>query len=313
MLTLLVAVAAIESASAQPARAASRVNLPRPSGRYAVGTVTMRLTDSTRATSRRIRERPLALQVWYPANKPRRTPAEYLSNPGLLDSMVSHKYLDLDSTEIRAWSRLKTQSFYGAEPANAASSKGWPVVVLSHGLGVARSSYTSFAQELASRGYAVLTVDHPTAVAMIGHSLGGAAALEACRIDTLFRACLNMDGDPFGAVEAERIGKPTLVLLSEPDRRNDAPPRDSAEAGRRERFAQMGRERDSMWTAICSRNGSVPCSLRKLRGTGHMSFTDALFVAPSLLRGVGATAPPHDAFATIVGYLTSFLNTHLAR
>src|SRR2546425_1025709 len=63
----------------------------------------------------------------------------------------------------------------------------------------------------------------------LGHSLGGAAALEACVSQALLRACADMDGYPFGDVEQQGVGRPFLVLLSQPDRdnplRHEIPPR----------------------------------------------------------------------------------------
>ncbi len=352
-------------------------DLPAPSGRFPVGVSTVHLVDSSRQTSRHVPVRPLTAQVWYPAKRiAQGTSAPYLTEAGLLDSMIQRKYLDLEPDEMRGWADMHVVAVLKAPPALPSTSRGWPVLVLSHGLGVARAHYSALSQELASHGYSVLTLDHPlggftlgldgkvlapgvdsvpphygdrpmvsvvrdwaldagfmlralanesrrapwhlaslvidtTQVGMLGHSLGGAAALEACRSIALVSACADMDGYPFGDVESQGVGRPFLVLLSQPDHDNRPPPRDSAEASARERFSQMGRERDSTWAAICAHDPREPCFVVKIKGTGHLFFSDAPFQAPSLLRNVGATLSPRRQQQLIASQLLEFFDHFL--
>ena len=353
----------------------TRTPLPAPSGPFAVGVGTLRLTDSTRATSRSIRTRPLTVRLWYPARRSSAAEhAPYAPEPALLDAMVRDGYLDLDSATIRAWAHVRLAARRDAPPAPAPSARGWPVLVFSHGMGVAGMNYAAIVQDLASHGYVVLAIDHPiggftlapdgrllrpgadslhyperpiismvrdwaiddalvlrrvaallrapsaspvaldldtTRAGALGHSLGGAAALEACRTQSLFVACADMDGAPFGDVETEGVGKPILVLLSEPDRRRDPPPRDSTEAARRRRFLAMGRERDSSWAAICTLQRGATCDVVKLIGTGHFSFSDAPFQFPAQLVGVGATLKPAEMHRAITNRLLAFFDRTL--
>jgi len=350
----------------------TRTPLPTPTGPFAVGVGTLHFTDSTRATSRSMRTRPLTVQLWYPARRSSVAErAPYVTEPALLDAMVRDGYLDLDSATIRDWARVRLVARRDAPPAAAPSARGWRVLVFSHGMGVARMHYAALLQELASHGYVVLAIDHPiggftldpsgrllrpgvdslhyparpmislvrdwaiddavvlrrvaallrtpsasrvtlhldtTRAGVAGHSLGGAAALQACRPPSAFVACADLDGAPFGDVETEGAGKPILVLLSEPDRRRDPPPRDSAKSARRRRFAAMGRERDSTWSAICALQRGVRCDIVKLRGTGHFSFSDAPFQFPAQLRGVGATMSPVEMHHTIARRLLDFFD-----
>lgn len=367
---LLLLVSSSARASAQTRDWSRRTPLPTPTGPFAVGVGTLHLTDSTRATSRSIHTRPLAVQLWYPA-RPNSggERAPYVTEPALLDAMARDHYLDLDSTTIRAWAHVRVAARRNARPAAAPNVRGWPVLVLSHGLGVARMHYSALAQELASHGYVVLAIDHPiggftlapdgrllrpgvdslhypekpiisavrdwaiddafvlrraaaflrapssplvlipidtTRAGVVGHSLGGAAALQACRAPSPFLACADMDGAPFGDIETLGVGKPTLVLLSEPDHRHRPPPRDSAEAAGRQHFAAMGRERDSTWSAICALQHGAPCDVVKLLGTGHFSFSDAPFQFPAQLQGVGATLGPAEMHRVIARRLLEF-------
>jgi dienelactone hydrolase len=371
LLPILPALAALAQAPNWTLRQA----IPAPTGRFNVGTLTLRIVDSSRATSRHITDRPLTVQVWYPALGPKRVNlgAPYISEPGLVDSMIARAYLDLRPDDIRVWGSLKLTATPDASPAQSPHA-GWPVLVLSHGMGVSRVQYSSLSQELASHGYVVLAIDHPIGgfmldpdgrvltpgvdsllypdhplahvvrdwagdaafairevtrrlgtslsvgitllldtarVGMVGHSLGGAAALQACRSEPLFNACADMDGYPFGDVEQEGVGRPFLTLLSEPDHRHRLPPKDSAEAAQRERFAQMGKERDSMWAAIGARFPRVPSYIVELQGTGHMSFSDAPFEAPTLLQNVGATLSPSGMYRLISEYLLAFFDHYV--
>ncbi|MDB4872235.1 MAG: hypothetical protein JWL97_3239 [Gemmatimonadales bacterium] len=160
-----------------------------------------------------------------------------------------------------------------------------------------------------SRVLSLLAID-TTRVGILGHSLGGAAALQACRDDPIFRACADMDGAPVGDVERDGVPKPFLVLLSQPAP-SAIPPKDSAERVHREQFARMGRERDSTWEAISSHSARVPSFIVKLQGTGHFSFSDAPFLMPSLLQGTGSTLSPIRAHILVVSYLTAFFDRFL--
>jgi dienelactone hydrolase len=348
--------------------------LPTPRGLLAVGTMTFHFTDSSRATSRHLAYRPLTVQVWYPARQcPPDAWAPYLNEANLLDSMVARRYLDVSEQDIRAWGRLRSHACLNAAPASRRSLSGWPVLVFSHGLGVAHAHYTSFAEQLVSHGYVVLVIDHPmggfaigpsgqvlapgvdsvpypyprvlppllrdwatdasyvvratatrldssttqrfrlpldtSRVGMLGHSLGGAAALQACHTQPLFIACADMDGDTFGDVDEAGVGKPFLVLLSEPV--HQSAPTDSAHRAEREQLAQMGRERDSAWAATLAKVPDVPGFVVKVAGTGHMSFTDAPFQFPVLLQETGSTLSADRAFRLIAERLLDFFDHFL--
>jgi predicted dienelactone hydrolase len=58
-------------------------------------------------------------------------------------------------------------------------------------------------------------------IGLWGHSLGGAAALEACYLDTRCTAAADLDGTPFGAVITNGLDKPVLFEWSEVLDRSD--------------------------------------------------------------------------------------------
>lgn len=371
-------------ARAQAPEWTTRLPLPKPTGRYPVATRIFHSEDSVTFPDGHRVARPLTAQAWYPARAASAgRAARYVEEPRLLDAMRREKYLDLEPDDLRGWETLRLTARRGAAPARSPGGHGWPALGLSHGFGMSRINYAALAQELASRGYLVLTIDHPyggfmlapdgtvlqpggdslrrrlgsretpatvdsalawdvrrwaseaagvvrqvaarqtriselarldidtTRVGMLGHSLGGAAALQACRDDTIFHACADMDGAAVGDVEREGVPKPMLVLLSQPAG-SASEPKDSAERAHREQFARMGRERDSTWRAIAERHAQVPNFIVKFRGTGHFSFSDAPFLMPSQLRGTGSTLSARESYARIVSHLTAFFD-HFVR
>lgn len=145
-------------------------------------------------------------------------------------------------------------------------------------------------------------------IGMLGHSLGGAAALETCRANKQVKACADLDGAPFGKVTEEGVQKPTLLLLEDPDY-SDA---DLAAKGRtREQWQAMGKKGIAMWASIAKRN-DVPVYKVKIRGTGHLSFSDAPFVMPdTITRFGGNILDAQTTFDRITAYLLAFFNQYL--
>lgn len=98
-------------------------------------------------------------------------------------------------------------------------------------------------------------------VAMIGHSFGGAAALEACDIAQSCVAAVNMDGFPYGGVRRHGAAKPNLTIWSDP---SDHPAANWVLADRQIRAGPLAR-------------------IETLAGTRHFNFTDhAVMFSPLL-------------------------------
>ncbi|MFD9291784.1 alpha/beta hydrolase family protein [Streptomyces sp. NPDC060030] len=143
-----------------PAPAASTADvplaLPRPTGPYAVGTETLHLTDHERA------------DPWVPAAGDRElmVTVHHPARPG--GAGVSAPYMSLEEAET-----LLSSIGLGDDAPAAVSSTGthartgagaapgrFPLVLLSPGFGNPRATLTSLAEDLASRGYVVASVDH---------------------------------------------------------------------------------------------------------------------------------------------------------
>jgi dienelactone hydrolase len=304
---------------------AQELTLPAVTGTSAVGRTELTLTDAGRpdpfATDSRARE--LAVWIWYPAVAGSSgTAAPYLP-PTWADLANSAGVVSQDLNAVG------TNAIAGA-PLDGTP----PVVVLMPGLGQPVAAYSALAEDLASRGYAVVGINPtgsalvefpdghvvaPTAlggideallsdipgwyaeaariadvwvadaafvvetlaanplaigaldfdhVAYVGHSMGGAAAFEACRQDARCAAAVDLDGTLWTDVRDTGLTAPSLVLRHDQSGECDG----FCEAANAD-FATMEAAGASQQFAIT--------------GSQHMDFSDL-----GLLRGSGDTLLP---------------------
>lgn len=357
--------------SANLSKEASRATLlPQPTGSYHLGTTIFHLIDTSRKDilgEKPDRSREIMLQVWYPAETSKQQTAAYFLDGRLIDSMKKDGFYDQKPEVMDAWRGVKTHSVLNA-PIKKTSQK-LPLLLFSHGLGMPRSHYTSLVEEMASYGYIVVAIDHPsggltilpdgrvlTAIAggepeeaatlsslwagdasfvidrlldskdrsvgrfathidqsrigMFGHSLGGAAAIEAGLTDKRLKACVDMDGAPFGRAQKEGIACHTMVLGSSPDYSDE----DLARRGRtREQWEEMGRKGRAMYEAVFQNRNGKSAYRAKINGTGHLSFSDAPFVMPdTITRFGGRIIAPARGFEIMSAYLRAFFDQYLS-
>ncbi|PRX98138.1 alpha/beta hydrolase family protein [Allonocardiopsis opalescens] len=130
--------------------------LPEPTGRYDVGTLEMRLVDEERLTGGRARE--VMVSLWYPArHRPGRAPVPYLNAElaGHYDrnaAMLGLEPGDVDFASAETHAQDRAPVFPGRAER--------PVVLYSPGGGNPRAFGTTLVEELASRGYIVVAMDH---------------------------------------------------------------------------------------------------------------------------------------------------------
>ncbi|AQW51444.1 alpha/beta hydrolase family protein [Streptomyces violaceusniger] len=149
-------------AVAAPAARRVRLTLPAPTGPYPVGTVSHRLVDQDRpdpwVASRPSRE--LMVSVRYPARDVERYPRATQLLPGEaagFDRLNNFGGVPQGRVD---WAATRTFAHQGAPPARERRGAARPVVLYSPGVGDPRSLGTTLTDELASRGYVVICVDH---------------------------------------------------------------------------------------------------------------------------------------------------------
>jgi len=121
-------------------------------------------------------------------------------------------------------------------------------------------------------------------VAYVGHSFGGAAALEACRQDPACTGAVDLDGTPYGPVVHEGLWKPMLLLSS----------------------GSGGADRDTSTQSLFAASGSATWSYR-IDGARHLDFTDyAAYWTAAPVRAVLPLGNPRT-LAIANSYLAAFL------
>ncbi|MGY6021767.1 alpha/beta hydrolase family protein [Streptomyces spinosirectus] len=140
-------------ASTRAAASPLQLKMPAPTGPYSVGMVGLHLVDSSRTDPYVGGKREVMVSLWYPATstsghyqapwQPSISGAHFLASRGLSPQQVT-----LPRTAGHVLAPVKT------------SLGKLPVLLYSTGLHSDRSMGTALAQDLASRGYLVVTVDH---------------------------------------------------------------------------------------------------------------------------------------------------------
>jgi len=144
------------AAPAAPSPATVQLSLPRPTGSDAVGLDTLHLVDASRPDPwvPQSGPRQLMVSMYYPALPLTGRPAPYLS-PAEAQALITFADLDevISATTLagtRTWARI------GAVPLPGR----YPLVVLSTGFSVPRYELTGLAEDLASKGFVVASIDH---------------------------------------------------------------------------------------------------------------------------------------------------------
>ncbi|WP_190124929.1 alpha/beta hydrolase family protein [Streptomyces inusitatus] len=153
--------AAVADTGTPRTTAAGGLELPRPSGAYAVGMETLRLRDVSRTDHwvPAAGARELMVSVHYPGRrgtgKPAARPYMTVAEARELLGRTSTGELIPVGNEERL-SAVRTHAREGVRPARGK----FPLVVLSPGFGLSRMTLTLLAEELASEGHVVASVDH---------------------------------------------------------------------------------------------------------------------------------------------------------
>lgn len=159
---LTCASSAVAAPAAPPGPSApARMSLPAPTGAYPVGTTSLHLTDRSRPDpwvgSQPHRE--LMVTIRYPA----RDVAGHARAPQMLPGEAAGFDALNSLTDIpkgRAdWAATRSHAHTEA-PVARHSAQGFPVVLYSPGVGDPRTLGTTLCDELTSRGYVVVMIDH---------------------------------------------------------------------------------------------------------------------------------------------------------
>lgn len=151
-------------ASIASAACPTRLSLPAPTGEYRVGAVELHLIDHSRRDPWQAdpTDRELMVSVYYPTRRPAGHPAAPYMLPGAathFDAVTTNTYLNLNlPTGQVDWAATVTHAAQGVPVADRTGLR--PVLIYSPGLGEPRTWGTTLVEDLASRGYVVVTIDN---------------------------------------------------------------------------------------------------------------------------------------------------------
>jgi predicted dienelactone hydrolase len=143
---------------AAPSSMAPPFVLPAPTGPNPVGATSWRVVDESRPEMFSPGEpHQVEVQAWYPAASRGRAPAPYMR------AMAEAQSFAQLMRQPAAFDELATVESHATldAPVRGTAATRFPVLVFQHGYTGLPSSHTALAEDLASRGYAVLSIVHP--------------------------------------------------------------------------------------------------------------------------------------------------------
>ncbi|MCF3105506.1 esterase [Streptomyces roseoverticillatus] len=166
------AASAVTDAPTATDAGSTRPALPAPTGPYAVGTVTRHLVDHARKDPWKPErgDRQVVISLFYPADREPERGTDRESGARSAPHMDAASAAHFGSArgagsfnyhvrpDAAGWAATRTHARVAAPAAHG--SRALPVVLYSAGLGDPRTWNTGLVEELASRGYVVVTVDH---------------------------------------------------------------------------------------------------------------------------------------------------------
>jgi dienelactone hydrolase len=147
-------------------------------------------------------------------------------------------------------------------------------------------------------------------IGVLGHSLGGAAAAELCRVDRRCDAGVNMDGLFWGEVAESGVPVPFLLLMAENQPCAEVAQLQDVPVELCEALEALFTEN---WQTV--QETAAPGTWVIIDGSRHGSYSDAPFLpaGAEILRSLvgGATIEPERMWRVTSDLLLAFFNAHL--
>jgi dienelactone hydrolase len=143
----------------QPSAPPAGFSLPAPTGPSAVGTTSWSIRDESRREAfGGGEERAIKVVAWYPTAASANGARAPYFREGAIEGRTFAALMKQPETIFDDLADARTVSLLDAPPR---SGERLPVLVFSHGYTAIASSYTALMEDLASHGYAVLSILHP--------------------------------------------------------------------------------------------------------------------------------------------------------
>jgi hypothetical protein len=144
-------------------------------------------------------------------------------------------------------------------------------------------------------------------VGALGHSIGGAAAAQACYMDDRIKAALNMDGWVFADVFHHGLAKPFFRMTGTPEVRPS--PQELASDPALRAYWQRNDDDEAAVTEMLRKHGGYELSIH---GINHSSFTERPLYSPVGSWGDAQELAPATAYSIIDAYAVAFFSHYLS-
>lgn len=162
--------------------------LPRPTGPYAIGTLTYHWVDTARSevfAPDPNDRREVMVQIWYPAKENPSSPrAPYVPDGGAL-APLAH-LIGLPGFTFNHLEYVTTNAILSASVADG--EPNYPVLIFLHGRSGFRQHNTVLVEELVSHGYIVAAIDMPYAAAGVAFPDGRLVSLDPRMMEGAFKS-----------------------------------------------------------------------------------------------------------------------------
>jgi pimeloyl-ACP methyl ester carboxylesterase len=139
------------------------------------------------------------------------------------------------------------------------------------------------------------------AIGVIGHSLGGAAALNFAEYDQRIKATVNLDGYLFGGAMKVGVKSPFLSILQSPNFEGKSVP-DS-----------LKYQRENEWKSIIEKSNAESYVV-SVKGLMHFDFSDLPYIIPDSVRlKNGGTLPAPESHRILSALIVAFFDSYLKK
>ncbi|WP_207400710.1 alpha/beta hydrolase family protein [Actinomadura roseirufa] len=150
------AVETVRDGDARSPEGQVNLTLPPPTGAHAIGTTSLHLVDHARQDPWTSSTRELMISVWYPSRS-----GEGHRRAPWLPPAASRLYKQQVGEQLRtSLDEVALPATHAGWNAPVAAGRRHPVVLFSPGYNSIRALNTALVEDLASRGYVVVTIDH---------------------------------------------------------------------------------------------------------------------------------------------------------
>jgi len=153
--------------------------------------------------------RQLMVSMYYPALPRTGRPAPYM-NPAEADALLTFAELN-DKVSATAFADTRTSARAGAIPLPGR----YPLVVLSPGFSVPRYELTRLAEDLASKGFVVASIDHAYESTATQFPIGGDATAATMETDRRVRAGASMSGPFTPVIPASGLDRRPFLMFGD--------------------------------------------------------------------------------------------------